>query len=162
MIECGGCGREIDSAGMEDGTRFLCTRCYHMYVTGPEPRHTLSSTAFKVIASVCLVALALAGFALCALYMIGAGDLTWFILLSLLMLSVVGSPAAVLYKRRNLTLLIASLFLPLGVWAYLWHLAPGVNWEYSGMTAYGGILFSLIGLVSLVLFARDLRALPRL
>ena len=162
MIECGGCGREIDSAGMMDGVRFLCTRCYHLHVTGPEPRHRLGSTAFTVIALACLVALALAGVALCVLYMVGAGDLTWFIILSALMLCVIGCPAVFLIRKRNLALLMASLYLPLGAWAYLWHLAPGVDWEYSRMTAYGGYFFFMIGVVALVIFISNRSTLLRL
>jgi hypothetical protein len=142
--------------------RFLCARCYHMYVTGSEPRHRLSSAAFMTIAWICLAVLILAGSALCILYLSGTGDFAWFILLSALMLFSVVCPAAVLLKKRNLTMLTAALYLPLGVWAYLWYLAPGVNWEYSGITAYGGIFFFLIGLAALFLFTRDLRSLPRL
>lgn len=162
MIKCGGCGREIDITGEEDGIRFLCARCYHMYVTGPEPRHRLGSTAFVAIAYVCLAALALSGAALCIFYLAGTGDLAWFVLLSALMLCSVACPAAVFLRRRNLTLLTAAIYLPLGIWAYLWYMAPGVNWMYSGITAYGGIFFFIIGLVALYLFNRDLRSLPRL
>ncbi|MBN2028313.1 MAG: hypothetical protein JW854_16310 [Actinobacteria bacterium] len=88
--------------------------------------------------------------------------MAWFIFLGILMLFSLACPAAVLLSRRNLTLLTAALYLPLGIWAYLWYMAPGVNWEYSGITAYGGIAFFLIGLLALLLFARDLRSLPRL
>lgn len=147
---------------MEDGTRFLCARCYHMYVTGPEPRRRLSSTAFVAIAWACLAVLTLTGAALCIFYLLGTGDVTWFLFLAALMLCSVACPAAVFLHRRNLILLTAALYLPLGVWAYLWYMAPGVNWVYSGITAYGGIFFFLIGLVALLLFARDLRSLPRL
>jgi hypothetical protein len=162
MITCGGCGREIDTGGMEYGNRLLCERCYHLQITGPEPSHTLSSTAFMVMASLCLVALALAGFALCILYLVGAGDVLWFIVLTALMCAVIVCPAVILIKKRNLAMLIASLYLPMGLWAYLWHLAPGAGWEYGNMTAYGGFLFITIGLAAMFLFVRDLRALPRL
>jgi hypothetical protein len=162
MIKCGGCGREIDPVGMPDGARFLCTRCCHLHTKGPEPPHKLGYTAFTVIAYLCLAALALAGFTLCVLYVIGAGDLTWFVILSALMLCVAGCPAVILVRKRNLALLLAALYLPLGVWAHLWHRAPGVEWEYSAMTAYGGYFFLLIGAAALVAFISNSRALPRL
>jgi ABC-type transport system involved in multi-copper enzyme maturation permease subunit len=147
---------------MEYGLRLLCGRCYHLQINGPEPEHALGSTAFTVIASLCLAALALAGISLCVLYLVGTGDLTWFVVLTILMLVSLGCPAAVLVKRRNLALLIASLYLPLGLWAYLWRLAPGIDWEYGNMTAYGGLFFLAVGLIATILFVRDLRALPRL
>jgi hypothetical protein len=152
----------MDAGRMEYGARLLCERCYHLQITGPEPPRTLGSTGFTVIASLCLAALALAGFALCVLYLVGAGDLAWFIGLTALMFVIVGCPAAILAKRRNLALLVASLYLPLGLWAYLWHLAPGVDWEYGSMTSYGGFFFFTIGLIAMAIFIRDLRALPRL
>jgi len=160
MITCGGCGREIDTAGTEGGTKILCGRCYHLQVTGPQPPRTLGPTGFLLIALLCLAALALAGFTLCILYLVGAGDLAWFITLTALMAASIACPAAILARRRNLALLIAALYLPLGLWAYLWSMAPGADWEYSGLTAYGGLLILAIGLVSLGLFVRDLRALP--
>ena len=162
MIECGGCGREIDSAGIEEGAKFLCARCYHLQIAGPRPAHILSSTAFTAVAYTCLAALTLAGFALCVLYRAGTGDLAWFIFLIALTFIVLMCPAIILFKKRNLALLMASLYLLLGVWAFVWYLAPGVNGEYGGMTVYGGLFFFIIGLIALGLFVRDLRVLPRL
>jgi hypothetical protein len=162
MITCGGCGREIDAGGMGYGARLLCGRCYHLQVTGPEPPHILGSKAFTLMAAICLVLIALAGFALCILYLLGSGDFAWFLVLSSLMLIVVVSSAAVLVKRRNLSLIIAVLYLPLGLWAYLWYQAPGAGWEYGRMTAYGGFFFFALGLIAMGLFIRDVRALPRL
>jgi hypothetical protein len=162
MITCGGCGREIDTARMEYGIRFLCARCCHRQITGPKPPRVLGHTAFTVIAYLCLAALALAGSALCVLYLSGAGNLTWFIVLGLFSLLAAGCPAVILLRRRNLALLIASLYIPLGLWAYLWRLAPGVEWELSGVTAYGAFFFFTTGLVATILFVRDKRALPRI
>jgi len=162
MRKCGGCGREIDTAGMVDGAKFLCARCYHMHITGPEPTHTLSSTAFLVTAAVCLVASGLAGSGLCILYLLGTGDTLWFIALGAVMLIAVAASVGVLLFKRNLALLIGAFYLPLGIWALLWYRAPGVDWGFSGMTAYGGFFFAAAGILSLLLFLRDLRGLPRL
>jgi len=162
MIACSGCGREIDSAGIEEGAKFLCTRCYHLHIAGPPPARTLGSVGFTAVAYICLAVLALAGFALCLLYRAGTGSLPWFIFLTAMTLIVIACPAAVLLKKRNLALFLASVYLPLGVWAYTWFLAPGADWEYGAMTFYGGLLFFVIGLIALGLFIRDMRALPRL
>jgi len=126
MITCGGCGREIDTAGTDDGTKILCGRCYHLQVTGPQPPRTLGPTGFLLIALLCLAALALAGFTLCVLYLVGAGDLAWFITLTALMAASMACPAAVLARRRNLALLIAALYLPLGLWAYQAPINPAI------------------------------------
>ncbi len=162
MIECGGCGREIDTTGMPEGAKFMCARCLHLHVKGPEPRHKLGHTAFTVIAFACLAALALAGFALCALYKIGAGDITWSIILSALMLCAMISPAVILARKRNLALLLAGLYLPLGAWAFLWQLAPGMDWQYSAFTAYGGRVIFFLGVGALVIFISNRSKLPRL
>ena len=162
MIECGGCGRQIETSGMLDGAKFLCARCYHVHIKGPEPGRRLGHAAFTTAAYVCLAVLALCGIALCIFYVTGAGNLTWSIILSALMLLMVGCPAILLSRKRNLALLLASLYLPLGVWAYLWNLAPGVEWEFSAMTAYGGYIFFMLGIVALVIFASNLTTLPRL
>jgi hypothetical protein len=162
MKKCGGCGREIDTAGMGDGAKFLCARCYHMHITGPEPPRTLGSTAFLVIAVVSLVVVGLAGASLCILYLLGTGEEQWFITLGAVMLITVASPAGVLLLKRNLALLIAAFYLPLGAWALLWYRAPGVDWGFSGITAYGGFFFAVIGIFALFFFVRDLRGLPRL
>ncbi len=147
---------------MEYGRKLLCERCYHLQVTGPEPPRTLSPTAFTVIAYMGLAAAGLAGFTLCVLYLVGTGDVTWFMVFTALMAVIVGCPALILIKKRNLSLIIASLYLPLGLWAFLWHLAPGAAWDYSRMTSYGGIFFFAVGLAALSVFIRDLRGLPRL
>ena len=160
MIECGGCGREIDTEGLGFGVKFLCSRCYHLQITGPQPPRTLGSTAFVAIAVAGLAAVGLAGFSLCILYMLGTGDLLWFTLFSLLMLCAVGCPAAILVKKRNLALLLSALYLPLGIWGYLWYLAPGSDWLFSRFTAYGAYFFFVGGIVILVFFIRDLRGLP--
>lgn len=147
---------------MMDGAKFLCARCYHAHIKGPEPRRRLGHAAFTTAAYVCLAALALCGIALCVLYITGAGNLTWSIVLSALMLLMVGCPAVLLSRKRNLALLLAALYMPLGVWAYLWHLAPGVEWEFSAITAYGGYFFFMLGIAALVIFLSSLTTLPRL
>jgi hypothetical protein len=162
MTKCGGCGREIDTESIEDGSKYLCSHCYHLEIAGSWYPRTLSSRAFLIIAAACLGVLGLAGIALCILYVVGTGDLGWFVWLSLLMLCVVGCPAAALTRKRNVALLVTCLYLPLGVWSYLWYLAPGVNGEYSNMTAYGGYFFFVAGVITLFFFVRDMRMLPRL
>jgi len=102
MIECGGCGRQIETSGMLDGAKFLCARCYHVHIKGPEPGRRLGHAAFTTAAYVCLAVLALCGIALCIFYVTGAGNLTWSIILSALMLLMVGCPAILLSRKRNL------------------------------------------------------------
>lgn len=161
MIKCGGCGRDIDPQGMDSGSRYLCVRCYHLQTAGQEPLEEWNCRAFLAIAIASLVAIGLAGIALCILYLSGTGKMAWFVLLLALALSVAVCPAAVLLKRRNLSLLVACLFLPMGIWSYLWHLAPGVDWGYGKSATWGTLGFLAIALFTLYLFLRDLRTLPR-
>ena len=74
MTRCGGCGREIDLGGVEEGTRFLCARCLHLEVAGPAPRRALGHRGFVATAAVLLALLFLAGSLLCSLYLTGTGD----------------------------------------------------------------------------------------
>ena len=162
MINCGGCGRDIEPEDMDVGSKYLCSSCYHLQVVKEEPSRAYKYTAFIAVAAVSLTAIALAGLTLCILYFMGTGNLAWFIMLCLLMLCVMASPAVVLLKKRNVTLLITTLYLPLGIWSFLWYMAPGVDLEYSKSTAWGALFFAFIGLFALYLFIRDLRMLPRL
>ena len=71
-------------------------------------------------------------------------------------------PAVVLLRRRNITLLVTAFYLPLGIWSYLWFLAPGVDWQFIDSTAWGALFFMAVGFATLYVFLRDLRILPRL
>ena len=121
MITCGGCGR-ID-AGVEYGVKLMCGRCCHLQVNGPEPPRTLSSKTFLLLSSMCLLAMALAGLS-SASSISWAEDLSWFIVLTVLMLANRMS-AAVLAEAQPRPA-HSLLYLPLGVWAYLWRAAPGM------------------------------------
>lgn len=162
MIKCGGCGRDIDPDDIDAGSRYLCLRCYHLQAAGMDPPRSRSSTVFITTAAVALAITALTGLSLCILYLYGTGNLFWFILLCLIMLLVVACPSVVLLKHRNLSLLVAALYTPLGLWSFLWYLAPGVNWQYAESTTWSALFFFLIGFAALCLFLRDLRMLPRL
>jgi ABC-type transport system involved in multi-copper enzyme maturation permease subunit len=162
MIKCGGCGRDIDLDGIGDGSKYLCVRCYHQQVAERVSPGGPSHTAFIAVAAVSLAVIALAGITLCILYLLGAGNIAWFITFLLLMLCVVACPAVVLLRMRNVSLLITSLYLPLGLWSYLWYVAPGVDWDYGRLTAWGAYAFAFIGLLAVFYFLRDLRTLPRL
>jgi hypothetical protein len=133
-----------------------------LHKAGKESFRRGSHTLFTAIAVACLAAIFLSGLTICILYLSGTGRTTWFITLLLLMLSVVVCPALLLTKRRNLTLLVASLYLPLGIWLFLWSLAPNVHWEYGRTTAFAALCFLAIGALTMFLFLRDLRELPRL
>ena len=162
MARCGGCGREIDLGGVEEGARFLCARCLHLEVAGPAPRRALGHRGFVAAAAVLLALVFLTGSLLCSLYLTGAGEWLWFLILaSLLLVATIGA-STVLARRRNLALLVGALYLPLGAWALALRMAPGANWELSRSTGYGGLLMLLAGGVSLYVFARDARRLPRL
>lgn len=161
-VRCGGCGRVANESEPAGGTRFLCARCLHLLKVGPEPARASSPTSLKAVAAAALGLTALAGGALCALYLLGTGNLLWFGLLAAATFVLVAFPSAVLLRYRNLTLLVASLFIPMGFWAHIWFRAPGVDWEYAESTGWGSLFFLAIGLITLLLFLRDLRSLPRL
>ncbi|MDI6831441.1 MAG: hypothetical protein QME88_08935 [Actinomycetota bacterium] len=161
MTRCGGCGREFELEEVEAGSRFLCARCLHLEVAGPRPRRVLDHRAFLAVAVTLLALLFAAGSLLCALYLVGAGNLAWFMVLAALMLVVMASATSVLARRRNLALLLGSLYLPLGIWACAWRLAPGAGWELSRATGYGGLMLLGAGAVCLYVFGRDARRLPR-
>ena len=162
MNSCGGCGRDIDPGGLELGSKILCQRCYHIQAVVGEGSRSGSPTAFLILCIVALFVLALTGITLCVLYLFGTGNLTWFILLFVLILIAVSIPAVVLLKRRNITLLVTAFYLPLGIWSYLWFLAPGVDWQFIDSTAWGALFFMAVGFAALYVFMRDLRMLPRL
>jgi hypothetical protein len=102
------------------------------------------------------------GITLCVLYLLGTGNLLWFMLLLVCVLFAAVIPLVVLMKYRNITLLVTSLYLPLGVWSYLWFLAPGVDWQFIDTTAWGALFFMATGFATLYVYLRDMRALPRL
>ncbi|MFW6113505.1 MAG: hypothetical protein ACOC78_01115 [Actinomycetota bacterium] len=162
MSKCGGCGRHIDIAGVEAGNKYMCRECLHLQAAGREPSRANGKVVFMVISVSALVMLALAGLAICILYMAGTGDILWFVILLLSTLLVAALPSLVLTKRRNIALLVTSLYLPLCLWSYLWYMAPGVEWVYMESTIWGGLFFLIIGLLSFYLFMRDRKALPRL
>lgn len=161
MIKCGGCGRDIYPEGMDAGSKYLCVRCDHLQAAGKEPTAHRKGFSFISIAAASLAVVALVGLAICFLFLSGTGRFAWFVLLLLLMSCVVACPSVVLLKKRSLTLLISSLYIPLGAWLFLLYLAPGVHWEYKRSTAWGGFCFLGIGLLSLYLFLSDLRSLPK-
>ena len=162
MNRCGGCGRDIDPGGMERGSKILCQRCYHIQAVVGQGSRSGSPAAFLALCIAALVVLTLTGITLCVLYLFGTGNLLWFILLFVFILVAAGVPAFMLLKRRNITLLVAALYLPLGVWSYLWFLAPGVDWQFIDSTAWGALFFMAVGFATLYVFLRDLRMLPRL
>jgi hypothetical protein len=161
MIKCGGCGRDIYPESLNGGEKYLCIRCLYVHRAGRESSPRRSHVLYAGIVVACLAAMGLAGLAICLFYLSGTGRLLWFILLFSLMLFVVALPGVILSSKRNLTLIISSLYLPLSIWSFLWFLAPNVHWEYGNSTAYGAFCFLGLGLLSLSLFIRDLRALPR-
>ncbi|MDY6794729.1 MAG: hypothetical protein SWK76_05555 [Actinomycetota bacterium] len=138
----------------------MCRQCLHLQAAGLESPRARGYAVFMAISVTALVVLALTGLSLCVLYLVGTGNVTWFIILLLTMLLMVAIPSVLLVKRRNIALLVTSLYLPLGFWSYLWYMAPGVEWVYMESTIWGGLFFLLIGLLSLYLFMRDKRALP--
>jgi uncharacterized paraquat-inducible protein A len=162
MIKCGGCGRDIDPTGITTGNKYLCLRCLHTQTAGQEPLHARSNIAFVAIGLSALVVIALAGLAICLLYLSGTGKTAWFILFLVLVLCAVLLPAILMLKRRNLALLIAALYVPFGIWSLLFYFAPGVHWAFNKVTSWGAICFLGIGLFSLYIFLRDKRTLPRL
>ncbi len=162
MVNCRGCGREINTQEVDAGGKYLCTLCYHLQTEGQETGKPGSYKVLLGVVYVLLAAIAAAGIALCILYLIGVSNFAWFLLLLLALLAVVIIPATVLVKRRNLSLILATFYLPLGIWTYLWYLAPGINWDRGNTVLWGAFVFLFIGLLSLYLFVRDLHALPRI
>jgi hypothetical protein len=162
MVNCRGCGREIDTAGIEEGDKYLCARCYYLQSAGQE---TGKPGSYKILLGVVfglLTAVAHAGIALCFLYLIGVSSFAWFLLLLLVLLVVVFAATISLLRRRNLALFLAAFYLPLGIWTYLWYLAPGVSWDRGNIVLWGAFLFLFIGLLSIYLVVRDFRSLPRI
>jgi hypothetical protein len=162
MNRCGGCGRDIDPAGLELGSKVLCQRCYHIQAVVEQGSRSGSPAALLAISIVALIVLALTGITLCVLYLFGTGNLLWFILLFVFILIAVIIPAVVLLKLRNITLLVTTFYLPLGIWSYMWFMAPGVDWQFIDSTAWGALFFMAVGFAALYVFMRDLRILPRL
>lgn len=162
MINCRGCGREIDTSAVDTGDKYLCTRCYYLQSAGQETGKPGSHKALLAVVYALLAAIAIAGLALTILYLAGVGNFAWFLFLIMVMVGVVVIPSLMLLKRRNLSLFLASLYLPLGIWVYLWYLAPGINWDRGKMTLWGAFAFLSVGLLATYLFIRDFRTLPRI
>lgn len=158
---CGGCGRSIPLPSGFPGNRFLCAACHYPQVN-PEGKGNVSAARWFRAACLAGVGLvALVGFPLCILYLAGTGSEAWFAILLLVMAIAVALPLAVLLRRRHLGLVASALYLPLGLWCFLWYLAPGVGWGYSSSLLGGGFFFLFLGAGSLYLYGRDLRSLPR-
>lgn len=162
MIDCGGCGREIDPGSVPDGIKFMCSRCYRVQAAGEGKRHRMSTRIFLAASAGSLLAAAAAGIGLCVLFLLSTGMTYWFLLLTALLMGVVVCPAVVILKIRNLNLLAASLYIPLGLWSFAWRQAPGVSWLYGGVMGWAALLFWAIGLGSLIMFLSDLGVRPRL
>lgn len=161
FLRCGGCGREIDIQKMSEGDRCLCSRCHHLLVYRPRTGEGMSHRTFTVLVTVSLAIIALAGFSLCFLYLFGTGRVSWFFPLFASMLLVVSVPAYLFSRRRNLSLIAASLYLPLALWSFLWSLAPGVDWEYPGSMGWSAVFILSLAAMGFYLYGRDLRTLSK-
>ncbi len=161
LERCWGCGREIPLREASQEERYLCSRCHHLQVSRAQTDVKAHHSFFTAVVTGSLVLNALAGTSLCLLYLYGTGRVSWFCALLAAVLPVVALPAFVFSRRRNLALLVASSYLPVSLWAFLWWLAPGVGWEYEGSVAWGAAFFLVLGCVGLYLYRRDLRTLPR-
>jgi hypothetical protein len=147
---------------MEIGDKYLCSRCYYLQSAGQE---TGRPGSYKILLGVVcglMAAIMLAGVALCLLYYIGVSSFGWFLLLLLVLVAIVLAPAVVLLRLRNLALFLAAFYVPLGIWTYLWYLAPGINWDRGNIVLWGAFLFLFIGLLSTYLFVRDFRTLAKI
>lgn len=162
MVNCGGCGREIELGQIPAGVKFMCSRCYRVQAAGEAPARRMSKRIFLAASLGSLAAILLAGVVLCVVYLQGTGDASWFALLTLLLLGVVACPGIILLRVRNLSLLAAALYIPLGAWSFLWRQAPGVAWLYGSLTGWLSFSFWAIGLGSLMIFLNDLGIKPRL
>ncbi len=160
-FRCGGCGRETENHQVANGEKYLCSRCHHLQVYRSRAGGGMSHRTFVALVIASLAATALAGFSLCFLYLFGTGRVSWFLPLFASMLLVVGLPAFLLSRRRNLALLAASLYLPLAFWSFLWSLAPGVDWEYAGSMGWSALFFLSLACMGFYLYGRDLRNLSR-
>lgn len=160
-IICTGCRRPITIPPGFSGGEFLCAAChYPQAIPGREGRG-IPGAWFRAGCVLGIGLVALAGLTLCILYLAGTGRKTWFALLLLVMAAVIALPLAVFRRRRHLLALTSALYLPLGLWCYLWYLAPGVGWGYAPSLLGGGAFFLVLGSGALYLYRRDLRSLPR-
>lgn len=160
-FRCGGCGREMANYKLANGEKYICSRCHHLQVYRPLSGGGMGHRAFLTLVAASLAAMALAGFSLCFLYLFGTGRVSWFLPLFGSMLLVVGVPAFLLSRRRNLALLAASLYLPLALWSFMWSLAPGVDWEYAGSMGWSALFFLSLACMGFYLYGRDLRTLSK-
>lgn len=158
---CVGCGRTIHFPPEFPGGRFLCMQCHHVMVDGNGERRGVSGRWFRSGFLVGLTAVAAAGISLCSLYLLGTGRGAWFTTLIITFSLTLTVPLWVYRKRRNLYLVISALYLPLGLWCFLWYLAPGVGWDYPSSLLGGGFFFLVLGAGGVYLYYRDLRSLPR-
>lgn len=159
---CGGCGRRIDLPRMAPGSKYLCARCWHLQSVPEGLEKRLDHRLFLALAAASLFLVSAAAFTLCVLYLLGTGKAPWFGVLLAATFLLAAVPSLVLSRWRNISLLAASLYLPLGLWALLWYLAPGVNWQMGDTMAWGGASFFALGSLGLYLFFRDRMKLTRL
>ncbi len=161
MASCRGCGRRIESCGHGPAGNFLCSSCHHQQEAKGREKGGLGHLGFKALVLSGILAVGFSGMSLCVLYLLGTGRAGWFALLLTFELLVLVCPLIVFRHLRHVALLAAALYCPLGVWCLLWSVAPGVKWEYSGATRWGGIMFIALGLLGLYIYLRDLKRLPR-
>ena len=155
---CPGCGRWTPYP--RPGGRFLCARC-HYPQRSPGAEDRIFGKWFRFLCRGGPGAVAAAGISLCALYLVGTGRVAWFTVLLLVMSLTVALPWVLYRRRRHLYLVIAALYIPLGLWCFLYCLAPGVGWDYSPSLLGGGFFFLAVGALAAYLYGRDLRSLPR-
>ncbi len=158
---CTGCGRTIRLPPQFPGGRFLCARCHHLMSAWNGEGRGGSGKWFRAGCLGGLAAVAAAGISLCSLYLAGTGRGAWFAALLLAFSLTVAIPLGVYRRRRNLYLIVSTLYLPLGVWCFLWYLAPGVGWDYPSSLLGGGFFFLVLGAGGVYLYYRDIRSLPR-
>lgn len=160
-IYCRGCGRRIEFQGERAVGKFLCSSCHHLQEAERGEKGGLGNLGFKVLFLSGIFALGLAGVSLCVLYLLGTGRSAWFALLLAVELLFLACPLAVFRRLRHVALLSAALYCPLGVWCLLWSMAPGVEWEFSEATRWGGVMFLALGFLGIYIYLKDLKALPR-
>jgi len=159
---CGGCGRRVEIPRTTAGSKYLCARCCHLQAVKEDGQGRLDHRYFLATAAVSLGLVAAAAFALCVLYLSGTGRATWFFILAAASALLAVVPSFILARWRNISLLAAGLYLPLGILAFLWHLAPGINWQMGDELVWSGLFFLFLGFLGLFFFLRDLLRLPRL
>lgn len=160
-VICPGCRRTITIPQGFSGDEFLCAACHYPQTMPLKEVRGIPGAWFRAGCVLGIGLVGLTGFTLCILYLAGTGRKTWFALLLLVMVAMITLPLSVYRRRRHLLALIPALYLPLGLWCYLWYLAPGVGWGYAPSLLGGGIFFLVLGSGALYLYRRDMRSLPR-